>query len=270
MTLTPSKEADSLESKIAERLGRFSNIYVLNASDFQSDVQAGNMGGVYVGQKSDSSINVLKSSQYTIAIKAYTCPDCREISVKIGNEGYKTFPTFNNKSEYNWIGFNTNLTEGKNPINIIVDGNSRFIDSMIVFTAKKSNIDINKSLQDLLIDPQLPEFSSPPKITTSKEIDPTKIKVEVNATRPFILKLLKPYESLWTAQFGEVKYDPVSVFPSQNGFVIDQVGYLRLSVEYKSQLWFKLGMTITIVIVIMIIAYSITRWKRDNFATNTK
>ena len=266
MTLIPSKDVPYLERQVDEVLDGVSNIYLLNPSDFQSVESSGN------GANSDGTqyirsgaVNILKSSQYTVAIKVYTCPDCPTISVKVGNGDYKSLQTINAKNEYKWIGFKANLTNGNNLISVISNESNSSFDSMILFDGYNfSSNNIAKSFGSLFNAQRNPNFGTPAEITRIDEIDPTKVNLEINATKPFMLKFFTPYDSLWTLRVGELEYEPIPVFPSENGFVIDKVGYLKASLEYEPQIWLKLGMAITIIISSVIIAYSVVKWRRDS------
>ena len=96
----------------------------------------------------------------------------------------------------------------------------------------------------------------PPTITW-KQISPEKYEVSVRgATEPFMLAFGEAFDSLWVARTGDGKsVDPVQLYSTINGFPIDRKGDYTITVEYVAQSWFKQGLTVSMVFLILCFLY---------------
>lgn len=108
---------------------------------------------------------------------------------------------------------------------------------------------------------------TPASIMEYTKIDPTKYKVTVDATEPFMLSFAEGYDPLWEARIykdGE-KVEVVKSIPLYsviNGFWIDETGNLEIEIRYKPQEWFEMGLWVSVTTFIGCIGYLFYDWRR--------
>ena len=86
----------------------------------------------------------------------------------------------------------------------------------------------------------------PATILYYQKINPTKISVKINASKPFILAINEAYDPNWIAYLNGTTIHSISIFSVMNGFYINQTGYLEITIEYEPQRWFNLGCIISL------------------------
>jgi uncharacterized membrane protein YfhO len=84
---------------------------------------------------------------------------------------------------------------------------------------------------------------------------PTRYEISVSAERPFMITLDRPYDNLWSAFVNGREYSSLMIYPSINGFYIDDSGFLDITIEYKPQKWFIQGAIITVITIIGSVGY---------------
>ena len=216
----------SNDSEIAENRTR----YGANASN-------GNILSLGPGSEIITDLDVLKSSNYTIALRASTCTDkCDHQPLKVtvarlnpnndtmdiikttnislkGNESARSqnnhvngniILSNSNVSQLDWTYMNnTYLEKGKYELKVHSDS-SVDLDSVLVYSAtnnsnKNGGGDMAKQYES--IDDLFNSKSSKPAyISEYKKIDPTRYEVKIkNATRPYVISLAESYDPLWVA-----------------------------------------------------------------------
>jgi hypothetical protein len=114
-----------------------------------------------------------------------------------------------------------------------------------------------------------------PFVTAYQKINPTLWKVQVNATKPFMLSFAESYDPLWEARVykdGKLveKVKPIPVYGVINGFWISTTGdNLEIVIRYKPQDWFEIGLVIsgiTFASCLFYLFYDWRRSKRDKWA----
>ena len=83
----------------------------------------------------------------------------------------------------------------------------------------------------------------PVRVPSVIEVDPTKYVVELDADRPFMLRFSNAYDPAWTASFGGQTVKSVRIFSVANGFWIDAVGRVVVTVEFQPQRWVYYGVS---------------------------
>jgi hypothetical protein len=104
----------------------------------------------------------------------------------------------------------------------------------------------------------------PAHISEYKKISPTKHVIKIsNATKPYILSFAESYDPLWVAhtEVNNKSFTTTNVplYSMINGFYINKTGNYILTVEYEPQKWLNVGVTVSIVTLIALIAYSAIR-----------
>ena len=80
-----------------------------------------------------------------------------------------------------------------------------------------------------------------------------KHKLEINSTKPFIIRFLESYHPLWKAKVNGKEYDPIPIYyensqvrsqniistnyPGINGFIINETGKMTVTLENQPLGW---------------------------------
>jgi len=101
------------------------------------------------------------------------------------------------------------------------------------------------------------------------KINPTLWKVQVNATKPFMLSFAESYDPLWEARVykdGKLveKVKPVPLYGVINGFWINTTGdNLEIVIRYTPQDWFEIGLVISGLTFASSLFYLFYDWRRS-------
>jgi len=123
------------------------------------------------------------------------------------------------------------------------------------------------SLDLIVLQEKAPYSATPAVIKDYREVSPTLWEVDVNSEKPFMLVLTEAYDSLWRAKVykdGRVveTISSVPVNGALNGFWINETGELRIVLEYSPQEWFKIGLVISIMTLVLGVAWVVHTCKR--------
>jgi hypothetical protein len=99
-----------------------------------------------------------------------------------------------------------------------------------------------------------------------KKISPEKYKVRVTgATEPFVLVFGEAYDPLWTAKLEDGRsVDPVPLYSLVNGFPVDAKGTYEVTIEYRPQTWFQLGLLVSVLAILASIAFMVASAGREH------
>jgi len=253
---------------------------VENATRYGNNASNGRVLVLGNGSEIQSTIEVIKSSNYSIAVRAESCEICTYLNVSItsvdkdGNiHNYNIYEDSislkNEDTGLKWISSNNTyyLNKGTYDVNIYSDSKTD-LDSVLLFendnTQSAGKTDSRGGIGNLFT------FSSPAaKLAGFKKIDPTKYVIYIeNATRPYTVSLAEGYDPLWTAyiESGENKSNfRISSYPFYgvvNGFYLNKTGNYSLVLEYQPQTWFIQGATISIFTLFLILVISII-WHKN-------
>ncbi len=112
-----------------------------------------------------------------------------------------------------------------------------------------------------------------------QQVSPEKYTVQVKgATEPFVLVFGEAFDPLWEAKTSDGKtIDSVRLYNVVTGFPIDRGGNFELTIEYLPQKWFVVGLTISLVTLLLCMGFLgvslVRRWlrsKSDELSTSTK
>jgi len=100
------------------------------------------------------------------------------------------------------------------------------------------------------------------------KINPTLWRVNVNATKPFMLSFSQSYSSLWEARVykdGELIeiVKPTLLYDVICGFWIDEIGNLEIVIRYKPQDWYECGLIISSLTFAFCLFYLFYNWKKE-------
>lgn len=100
------------------------------------------------------------------------------------------------------------------------------------------------------------------EIISYEKVNPTKYKIMVNASEPFMLAFAEMYDPMWIARTNGVEYESMMLNTMVNGFWIEDQGELEITVEFKKQSWFYNGVIISIISLVSAIAFLVWDWRR--------
>ncbi len=111
---------------------------------------------------------------------------------------------------------------------------------------------------------ELARAEGTPQVTYSR-VSAEKYKVHVrNATKPFVLVFGEAYDPLWRVSIkGGKVVRPIKLYSVINGFPIDRKGSYDLTITYVPQSWFIEGLIISLVALLLCVAYLLFTWRRS-------
>jgi len=98
-----------------------------------------------------------------------------------------------------------------------------------------------------------------------EKINPTKYKVRVSASAPFMLSLSEAYNGQWEAHVNGKVYPSMPLNSISNGFWIEEEGELEITIEFMTQRWFYWGAIISGVSIFCALAFLFWNWKRKKW-----
>jgi hypothetical protein len=125
-----------------------------------------------------------------------------------------------------------------------------YLDKIFIYSSENK-----KEIKDLFSKDILAE------VKDSKKIDPTKYNVKIKALEPFMLSFSEAYDSMWIAEVKTKhsikEYRSIPLYNSINGFYIEDIGNLEITIKYKPQDLFRIGSYISILAILFCIVFII-------------
>jgi len=292
---TMTVEGENMNSLNARTSFRNSDDVSENSTIYGTNASNGKVLSLGGGSELSTQLEILKPSNYTVALRAKTCDSCTFLRTSIlsaednnisTNTSIKTsnISLKRTGSELNWVYSNsTYLKPGKYEIRIYSDSKTD-LDSLVIYSTNPY-IDIydragskitygkyNETVEDLF---RPGKNSTPAKIVEYTKINPTKhiFKIE-NATKPFIISFAESYNKLWNAHIDNSLYNntqdnnkssktnSVPLYGVINGFYVNKTGDYTLVIEYEPQIWFTQGLAIgAFSLVVILVALLLVRKK---------
>jgi hypothetical protein len=234
-------------------------------------------------------LDIIKPSNYTLALRAKTCGTCTFLRVNMIENNYdknniddsnatqtSIIPLRNNSSGLKWLYSNSTyaLKKGIYDLEIYSDSQTD-LDSVILYQvdngngSKKGNFSGNvdsRKQYKTLIDIFDTENSLPAKIVDYKKISPAKHIVDIeNATSPYIISFAETYDPLWVAytdtgngnnnhdKNNNFKTSSIPLYSVINGFYVNKTGNYSLVIEFQPQKWFIEAGTVSLLTLISIL-----------------
>lgn len=116
-----------------------------------------------------------------------------------------------------------------------VSGQECHLDAVWLFAIDENG----ETVEDIFADDQGAQ------VTEWEKINPTKYKVRVSSSGPFMLSFAETYYRLWEASTNGRAYPSVPINSVVNGFWIEDEGELEITVEFSTQRMFYCGSTIS-------------------------
>jgi hypothetical protein len=278
---TTSVEAENVNSLYAVASFRNSTDVIENSSGYGSNASNGNVLSLSPGSEIYTDLDILKASNYTIALRVKTCETCTFLRMSIENASdhiisssiisLKDHSKNKSSSQLYWVYSNsTYLNSGNYEIKFYSDSQTD-LDSVIIYSINptqgildsRTNIVVskkyNETIQDLF---GTNDVHPPAQISEYKKIDPTKYLIKIsNATRPFMLAFAESYDPLWTVHSennnDNFRATNVPLYSMINGFYVNKKGDYTLAIEYEPQKWLIEGVLVSIATLIAATGYSI-------------
>lgn len=103
-------------------------------------------------------------------------------------------------------------------------------------------------------------------VTAVERVSPTRFEVTVDASAPYVLHFGEAYDALWTAEVdgenGTESYGSQPLSLATNGFRIDETGQHTVTVRYRPERWFHVGIALSGVAVLVGLGYLFFDWRR--------
>jgi hypothetical protein len=223
------------------------------------------------GSEATTEIDILRSSNYTVALRLNSCEKCGPVRLAIedsyGNEIFKdntkNIQFDNSKDQLGWLYINSIfLNPGHYKIQINSD-TLMDLDLIAVYS-----MDPNSARNDSpeTLDKIFSVSNSSAKIAGLKRIDPTKYEITIsNATRPYVLSFAESFDPSWIAYVKNNNNDGTSVKQSEplysiiNGFSIDELGSYVVIIENRYQQYFLVGGLVSLLTILLCVCLYFVR-----------
>jgi len=287
---TMTVEGENMNSFNGLASFRKSDDVVENSTKYGANASNGNVLSLSPGSEIYTNLDILKPSNYTVALRAMTCETCTFLRTSIvsaeddnisTNTSIKTsnISLKGKGSELNWVySNNTYLDRGKYEIRIYSDSQTD-LDSVIIYSLNSNARGIpdsgtstiidkkyNETIEDLFNTNDVPPLA---QVSEYKKVNPTKHLIKIsNATKPYLLSFAESYDPLWIAHIenNNSKVTNVPLYSMINGFYINKTGDYNLTIEYHPQKWFIEGVIVSIASLIIIIGYSVVQRQNKKYS----
>ena len=136
-----------------------------------------------------TNLDILRSSNYTIAVKVKVCETCTFLRLGIGDKT-QDISLASRIPKFQWMYYNTYLKEGEHKLKFYSDSNTGS-DSVILYSTTADDM-ANDVLENVFVSKE-----SPAQVVDYEKINPTKHLIKVNAKEPYIFSFAEAYDPLW-------------------------------------------------------------------------
>jgi hypothetical protein len=192
-----------------------------------------------------TKLDILKPSNYTIALRVKMCETCTFVRVSIGDDKHD-ISLASQVPQHKWLYYTTSyLEEGNYKLKIYSDSKTE-LDSVVMYSSFDKK---NEILEDVFVPKE-----SPAHILKYEKINPTKYVVTVNAVKPYVLTFAETFDPLWTVYIDGIRKnnsnDNIPLYSIVNGFSINKLGEHTLAIEYEPQRSFYIGIAISLITMV--------------------
>jgi len=255
-----------------------------NSTKYGNNASNGNILSLVPGNEVYTNINIVKNTNYTIAIRANACESCNlKISMKQINNGcencseslqHDSIFASNKKPGLGWIISNNSLHLNKGTYDLKINSDSKIdLDSLLLFQNDNVRSQPNLSGSNVIVSSLFGYKTHPATIGGVEKIDPTKYILNIkNATKQYTISLAEAYDPLWVATIKEheeknqFQVHSHPLYGVVNGFNVNQTGDYSVILEYPPQKWFVHGSFISIITIFsffMIVIFCRTKIGRN-------
>jgi hypothetical protein len=111
---------------------------------------------------------------------------------------------------------------------------------------------------------QLAQRPEPPELAFERKSAARYVVKVHGAKAPFVLVQSEAHDGLWSARYADGEsVESMPMFSTINGFLIGRTGDFEVVVEYELDKWFRLGVPITIAVIVLCLLFLIYGWWRS-------
>jgi hypothetical protein len=134
---------------------------------------------------------------------------------------------------------------------------------------------LDNPINEVSLYPQERELDYAPEVTTIK-VNPTKYQIHIKTNQPYFLVLSQSYHTLWQAYYGDTNWltalfkKPIDeprhfkVNGYANAWYFDRTGDYDVTIYFRTQSWFYIGLIISGVSLLGCAGYIVwRRWNRQ-------
>lgn len=228
------------ESGLNRSGAEISGIYAGNASN-------GEVLNLSSGSQAMRDIDILRDGSYRMAIRLN---GSAQLSVD-----EQVFTLSSNELDFVYI----------DPINM----QKGLHDLQVTPAAAKCDLDViwlySVEEADETVDDMFASDDPPAQVIEYEKIDPTKYKVRVSASEPFMLSFADSYSRLWEASVNGKVYSSIPLHTFINGFWIEDTGELEITIEFRTQRWLYRGFIIAVISIVAALAFLLWNWRRKKW-----
>lgn len=215
----------------------------------------GNISTIRSGQSLMTSVNILKESDYTIAVSVRPHSDHSSLETRIGEQSL-SYLLNDNDREFRWIYQTIHLPKGITGLSFMTQDDLD-IGRVVMFSDSREG----EKLPDLYATEE-----KPGNIRDFKKLSDTDYSLMIESSSPIMLKFDKIYSGLWAIHYGDKRAYSIPLYPSMSGFIVDAQGNIGASVEYLPQHGLFLGMMITIATIALSVIFLVCKFEIINSA----
>jgi hypothetical protein len=181
------------------------------------------------------TLSVPRDQDYRFFVRASSLGETGKIYLKLG-ETISEIPVLCNASRYQWYeAGNFHLKAGENNLSLGIVGKVG-ISQILLFSLRDNESSTN-----------LPELfasnSSVPNITYER-LNPCTYRLNVEASKPFLLAFSESYNPLWTAHIEDKEITAIPLYSFLNGFFINKTGNFTITIYFEGQTYVDIGLKI--------------------------
>jgi hypothetical protein len=208
------------------------------------------------GSEVSTELDVIKPSNYTLALRTKQCESCSPLNINIGDEYGNDINMLSNAStrhdmnlssgmEWQYLK-NIDLRTGRYEINISSEL-PRELDLVLLYSSDRNQVD---TVDDLFVNPRAPAY-----IQKSDMIESGKYSIRIsNATRPYILSFAESFSPSWSAVIeknsSSTTIKSLPLYSMRNGFYINELGDYTVKIVNENEESFSFGNSISIITII--------------------
>jgi len=257
IAVIPSEELARYQAQVAESIAddRIIHIWeaesVLNCSDAKPlDIYAGNAScgevlNMSTGSQGWRDVDILREGDYRLAVRLI---GSAQVSID-----EQVFALTSNELDFVYLD-PIHMEKGVHELQVTPAGGQEECHLDVVWLY--STDEIGETVEDLFADEQGAQ------IIGWEKINPTKYKVRVNSSGPFMLSFAETYYRLWEASANGKRYPSIAINSVVNGYWIEDQGELDIIVEFRTQRLFYYGAVISALSIAGALVFLLWNWRR--------
>ncbi len=262
LAVVPTEDLARYQAQVEESLAdkRIIHVWeaesVLNRSDAKSlDLYAGNAScgevlNMSPGSQAWRDVDILREGDYRLAVRLKG-----SVQVSIDEQD---FTLTSNELDFVYLD-PIHMEKGIHDLQMIpAGGKDCHLDVVWLYSTGEND----ETVEDIFADEQGAQ------VVDWEKINPTKYRVTVSSSGPFMLSFAETYYRLWEASANGRKYPSTAINSVVNGFWIEDQGELEITIEFKTQRMFYYGAIISALSIAGALAFILWNWWRKRRRKN--